>query len=829
MAMGTVWKACMVVAVGALLLGGSVCLAQPQALTPLERGRIRQGPYMVFGDVTGGLHVMRGSEIVVYNAGIYCQGRAGYFPFDRMAGRKTLVEGQEREEAMGVLGLGTFAVHGEVPGTTVTYDQQVSIEGDRVRIRLVRNGDWAGDTSAWEGFFFELPFQNFRGTTIRADGEAIKLPETFSPDHVTLVRDARRIECSLDDPSLNLILECDHGMSVSDRRRWKDLRYLIDVGFPAEPGRPVDLYLTLPQVSEESTWAVRRSLVGYPAAGEKKVVLEWPRHLRRPADDSVRLERADGTVVKQGRFADTVRPYEHMQSDFAVFDFSEVVEAGDYRIVWARGALDVAVRPSVFEDALWEPTLDYFLPFQMCHAAVDLGPDCAGHPACHMDDGIRVPARGGRGSVDGFRSYECEGTPYDAGDPIPCARGGWHDAGDCDLNIYAQGFAVLQLALAYEEFGLSRDVATADFDARTWTLGRPDETPDILQQVEWGALWLLSMMQPDGRSYVGVVDQPTRRSSPGGWDKSTDNVPGTGDEREVYVDYHAELQCMQATALCAAGRVLRASNPALSAECIEAARRAYEYFRTHEEVYRNTAYFNTRTIGRDGNVACALAELHMTTGDPRYLQELEAMTDKIDNLPMDWPAREASGSGSFWFAPPVLVRLVPGLPDGALKEAILKVCRQNADYLDGMLGGRPWAGHYTDFGKCGNAVFAAQRVYDAYWISKVLPERRLLEKAVLPMLWLYGLHPISDHVFVSGIGLDGPKHLHSGHLFHVYAPEGGIVPGVPVPGYTTIRPYRPQDNALYFLDDGNVANMESTIGEIGHYIFAVNAMKAAGF
>ena len=76
---------------------------------------------------------------------------------------------------------------------------------------------------------------------------------------------------------------------------------------------------------------------------------------------------------------------------------------------------------------------------------------------------------------------------------------------------------------------------------------------------------------------------------------------------------------------------------------------------------------------------------------------------------------------------------------------------------------------------------------------------------------------------------DGPKHLHSGHLFYVHAPEGGAVPGVPVPGYTTIRPYWPRDNAIYYYDDGNVANMESTIGEIGHYLFAVNAMKAAGF
>lgn len=121
------------------------------------------------------------------------------------------------------------------------------------------------------------------------------------------------------------------------------------------------------------------------------------------------------------------------------------------------------------------------------------------------------------------------------------------------------------------------------------------------------------------------------------------------------------------------------------------------------------------------------------------------------------------------------------------------------------------------------------RVYDAYWISKVLPERELLAKALVPMLWLYGLHPIGDEVFVSGIGLDGPLHMHSGHLFHVSAPEAGIVPGVLVPGYTTLRHYWPRDNALYYFDDGNVANCESTIGDIGNYLFAIHTLQGAGY
>jgi hypothetical protein len=802
---------CVVAAVVGVL-GGSVCFAQVQGPVPREKGRIQQGPFILFGSEDGGLNLMKGSEVIIFGAGIYCQGAAGYFPFDRIPEKKVN------------LGNGTISFQGNIPRAGVTYDQQTSIAGNRIRISFRRTGTWQGNH--WEGFFFELPFNNYRAARIRADGNIVKLPEVYSEQGETIVSGARRIECNVDNPSLNLVLECDRGMSVNDRRRWHDLKYLVEVRVPEEAGQVVDLYLTLPQAPEAAEWAVRYSRVGYPVNGEKKVVLEWPKHLLRPADDRVRLERADGTAVKEGRFGQTVA-LDHMQCGFAMFDFSDVRQPGDYRVVWTGGKVEFPIRQSVFEDRLWEPTLDYYLPFQMCHAQVDLGPSVAGHGHCHMDDGIRVPAN--FPGTDGFVSYECEGTPYKAGDPVPCAKGGWHDAGDCDLNIYAQGFAVFQMALAYEEFGINRDVATLDVNAGTLATGRPDGTPDLLQQIEWGAIWLLSMMQPDGRSYVGIVEQPSRRSTPEGWDKATDNKPGTGDERQVYVDYHAELECMQATALCAAARVLARTRPQLAQTCVAAAKKAFEYFRTHKEVYRRTAYFYENTKGRDGNVAVALAELYMTTGDAAYLQQLEAMTDQIANLDMTWPAKQQSSGSSFWYAPPSMARLALKLPDGRLKAACVNVCRRGADYLNTRSSDRPWAGHYTDFGKLGNAGEYPTRVFDAYWISKVVPERKLMDKCVIPMLWLYGLHPIGDEVFVSGLGLDGPKHMHSGHLFYVFRPEGGVVPGVLVPGYTTVRWYWPRDNVLYYFDDGNVSNTESTVSDIGNYLFAVNAMKAAGF
>ena len=794
------------VALALLAAGGSVCCASVPE--PLEDGRIQWGAFLLFGDDKGGLHLMKGSEVIVLGAGIFCGGDQGYWPYDRMPGRE--IE----------LGEGSMSFRGLIPEVSTTYEQEVSIEGDRIRIRLRRLGDWPG--THWDAFFFWLPFNNYRAAQIRADGEVVDLPETYSAEGRTVVSGARRIECNLGDPSLNLVLECDRGMSVTDRRQWSQLRYLVAVSFPEAEGQFVDLFLTLPQIDEAAESGVRYSVVGYPAAGEKKVVLEWPGYLSRP-DDEARLERADGMAIKQGRFGQTVT-LRHMQSDFAIFDFSEVREPGEYRVVWSGGSVEFPIRQRVFGERLWQPTLDYFLPFQMCHAEVDLGPGVTGHRPCHMDDAIRVPAN--FPGTDGFVSYECEGTPYEAGDPVPSTKGGWHDAGDCDLNIYAQGFAAYQLALAYEEFGIERDVATLDVEAQTFRTGTPDGVPDLLQQIEWGVHWLLSMVEPDGRTYVGVVAQPQYRQHEGGWDESTDNANGTGDERHLYVDYHAELQLMQATTLSAASRVLAKVRPELAQTCLLTARKAFDYFGSRPEVYRRTAYFYEGRPGRDGAVAVALAELYMTTGEAAFLRQLEAMTDQIAHLDMDYPAKQGSSSSTFWYAPPVLARLVARLPESPLRTACLSTCRRAAEFHAQRLSGRPWAGHYTDFGKLGSNVNVLSRVYDAYWLSQVAPDVVSMATAVQPMLWLYGLHPLSDAVFVSGIGYDGPRHIHSGHLTHVFRPERGTVPGAPVPGITTVWWYMP-DNVLYYFDDGNVSNMESTIYQTAGYLFAVNAMASA--
>jgi len=781
-----------------------------ERLTGEPEGQIRLGASLLCGDDQGRLHLFVGDEHVVAGMGIACG----------LGGHTTSAGFEEKRTERGA---GIIEFSGALPGHDVRFEQRVSAVGDRVRIELLRTGAWP-EEGGWCSFQFSLPFARHAGAEYRADGQARVFPVDTPPDF-SLASGAKKLECSLGDPGLNLKLECATGISLQDERRWGGAGFQVGVDFPAGNPSKTELFLTLPDSGRARPGPrLCYSQIGYPGSGLKFVVLEWPKGTERPSD-WVRLEDVSGGVAEEGRFGDTVE-YDYMQNSFAVFDFSRVREPGDYRVVWSGGSQEVQIRWSVFEDRLWEPTLDFLIPWQMCHAELDFGGRLPRQPRCHMDDGVRVPAD--FPGVDGFRSYGCEGTPYAAGEAVPCARGGWHDAGDYDLNVHAQGFSTWMLALAYEEFGIERDVATLDAERQVFLAGRPDGVPDIVQQVEWGADWLLSMEQPDGRVYVGVVEEPERYTASILPEEVTDGLAGTGDERHVYVDYHPEVQLIQAISLAAASRALAKARPELARRCVDAARRAFEYFQTHEEVYRDTSYFQAdpRDKGRDGMVAAAAIELYLTTDDGEYLRVVERMSDALGSLVMEWPSPYSTREYGFWYSPPFLARLHPRLGEGELKSQVEGACRRAAELQARLASPRPWPFYEWHFGQWGNNGHCVDRAFDAYWLSRVAPDALTMEDALRAMLWIFGLHPVNDVVFVCDIGYPGPKHLYSGRLHGRYGTGPAGVPGAVVPGMGSL----PGAGMVVYRDEhGNYGHNEACIYTQARYIFAVNALKKAGY
>jgi hypothetical protein len=757
------------------------------------------------------LHILYRDRAMIHGMGIF-SGVNGY------------TKPEDLEKIVYTKKKGEVTYRGRVQGTGIVFEQTATIAGGRIRVRIRREGTWPKDT--WCGFQINLAVADYGGAEYLADGRRFVFPAEYSKDW-KFPQKVKRLECHLGVPSRNVVFEYADGVSIEDHRRFDAPNFVVSIGLP-EDGREIEFFITLPDLPDEPPQrAVRWSRIGYPASGEKVVMLEWPKG-STPPGDRVRLEDRSGRTVKQGRFGKT-QVVDYMQDSFATFDFSDLKAPGEYRVVWSGGETDwFPVRASVFEDRLWHPTLDTFIPFEMCHAAVAFPAGVAGHGRCHLDDGSRVPAH--FTGPDGFVSYECEGTPYKAGEHIPLGVGGWHDAGDFDLNVPAQSFVVWMLALAWEEFRLDRDVATLDTATGTFTPGKPDGAPDILQQVEWGMAWLLRMQQADGRVWNGVCEQAGRRTGKP-VDRMTDGVAGNGDDRQVYADYHADTQLNFVIATAAASRALAGLRPDLAGRSLEASRRAFAYFQGHPEVYRPGSYAAPKVIGkeRDGSVMAAAIELYLTTTDTGYLKVVEGLAGSLADpefLKFDWPLPRETQAGGFRYAPPFLARLHPRLPAGPLKDAVTTACRGAAAHIAGRAAVRPWPLEIYEFGLWGNNGTGLARAFDTYWLTRVVPDVLPPAAALPTMLWVFGLHPTCDTVFVAGLGYPEPRFLYNCHLHAVNGFAPGNVPGAVSPGMGGFW----YSGVVGYIDEyGWYGHNEACIYTAAQYIFAVNAMRAMGF
>ncbi|MEJ5351845.1 MAG: glycoside hydrolase family 9 protein [Melioribacteraceae bacterium] len=305
------------------------------------------------------------------------------------------------------------------------------------------------------------------------------------------------------------------------------------------------------------------------------------------------------------------------------FDFSEIKDEGLYKIKYGNTESNLfEIKKDIFAKGVWQPTLDYFLPVQMCHMRVE-DRYKVWHGLCHMDDAIMAPTN--YNHFDGYYQHESTLTKYKSGEHIPKLNiGGWHDAGDYDLRIESQAETVYKLSLAYELFHIDHDQTTIDQSERLVIIHKPDGKPDILQQIEHGVLSIINAYESMGRLYRGIICQSLKQYVHlGDASTMTDNFlykenefnPITNkkllnDDRFVFTEINPPRELYTSQALAAAYRVLKNYNSELSEKCLK----------TAEEL------FNKNSKENDRIKINAAAELYLSTSKNNYRKLL------IDNL-----------------------------------------------------------------------------------------------------------------------------------------------------------------------------------------------------
>lgn len=481
---------------------------------------------------------------------------------------------------------------------------------------------------------------------------------------------------------------------------------------------------------------IQVSQIGYHPKQVKFAVIELdkltdkfePVQLIKVSENSQIIVKVDDHPLPWGNF---------LRYKYLRFDFSDIMEEGLYKIKYGNAeSNEFEIKKDIYTNHVWQPTLEYFLPVQMCHMKVE-DRYRVWHGLCHMDDAVMSPVN--HDHFDGYFQGDSTYTSYQPGDHVPGLNiGGWHDAGDYDLRVKSQAETVYKLSLAYEFFKNDYDCTTVNQTTRLVELNKPDGKPDILQQMEHGLLSIVGGYESMGRLYRGMQEATLHQYvllgeaanetdnliyKPGAKDPVLNN-PLTADDRLVFTEKNPERELLVAQVLAAAKRVLGNFNPELAEKCLKISEQLY----------------NTDSSAPVKDKLNTAAELYLTTSKEEY-QKL--LTDNVDLICKD-PVKYSI----------VLGRIVKKINDKDFTGKVEKAVEATYKSISKRQKRNPYGVPYTPY------IWGAGWEIQAFGVDQLFlhigfPKIFGSEYAFNALNFVLGCHPGENTAsFVSGVGVN---------------------------------------------------------------------------
>lgn len=686
----------------------------------------------------------------------------------------------------------------DYPALEFSYQVRVEPAGDAVRVVVDLNEPlpetWIGKVGfnmtlfpgalfgkSWSmggdtGLFPRQPTGPVRRTE---DGDTEAVPLATGP----------RLTVAPETPAQRLTIESTTGdlrlldARVKHNKGWFVVRSLVPAG--ASDGA-IEWILrphVLPNWTREP--ALQVSNVGYHPEQPKQAIIELD------AEDSVeapvRLLRVDQDGPNEEVLSRRVEPWdgEYLRFDYLRFDFSEVTTPGTYRVAFRdHRSHPFVIGEGVYDQRVWQPTLDTFLPVQMCHMRVEQQ-NRVWHGRCHLDDARMAPTD--TNHFDGYAQGPETLTKYEPGETVPgLNQGGWHDAGDADLRVESQAAEVHNLASMYELFDVTYDETTVNHEQRRTQIHVPDGTPDILQQVKHGIRSLLGSYRTLGRLYNGIIvptlDQYTLL---GDFSNATDNLyhgdtlsagertathSSATDDRWVFTEEHPGHEYQGIAALAIAGRVLSETEPALAKESLAAAEALWERKRPAGEG------FSQKVL--------AAVELLLTTERDRYRQFLRSHRSEI-----------VEHAGSIGGA---VGRALPILEDPAFEAALRDAVAEHQAGLEEAAETNPY-GVPHELAVWGAGWPVQQLGVEQYYLHHAFPDVVGTEIMFNALHFVLGTHPgTNTRSYASGVGATSMT-----NAYGMTRADWSYIPGGVVVGTAKIGPDFPElKNFPYLWQQG---------------------------
>ena len=518
---------------------------------------------------------------------------------------------------------------------------------------------------------------------------------------------------------------------------------------------------------------IQVSQVGYATNQPKTAVFELD-----PADRNVqraRLYRLGENGRTEVLAAEPAEWGPFLRYRYRTFDFSGVTQPGMYVVAYGdKTSHPFKIGDDVYARHVWQPTLEYFLPAQMCHMRVN-EKYRVWHGHDHLDDALMAPVN--LNHYDGYVQGPSTLTKYKPGEIVPgLDAGGWHDAGDLDMRVESQMGTIWLLAKMIEEFGLEYDATTVDQKRKVVEIHAPDGRNDAIQQIEHGLLSVMGGYRAMGRVYRGIIDPSLRQyvilGDPAA---QTDNVfkkpvddlgrtnggqPIVADDRWVFTEENPNRELYVAAGLAAAERVLRPSDPALAAETLAAARALF-----------------AAAIDKSSDLSSqvfALSELIGSTGDAAYVRRLVALEPRI--------VADVANTG--WAIAPVLGRI----PDAGFKARLTAaVAAYQAKVKADARTDSPYGVPYKpDIWGAGWQI--QERGVKQYFFHKGWPELTSTDTYVNALNFVLGVHPGENTIsFASGVGANSAT-----VAYGTNRADWSYIPGGVISGTALIRPDLPE-------------------------------------
>ncbi len=481
------------------------------------------------------------------------------------------------------------------------------------------------------------------------------------------------------------------------------------------------------------------------------------------ADTFALLDAESGETVWEGKLEEPVFD-EATQVSVSAGDFSEVTRPGTYQIQWGENlSYPFVISEDPYSD-VWTEAVK-MLTRHRC--GVETDPAVVGekwaHPACHTT----------------------EATVYGTTEKKDVS-GGWHDAGDYGRYVVSAAKTVMDLLLAYEDFGLDSD-----------ELGIPESgngVPDLLDETRFELEWMLKMQNEKNG---GVYHKVTCASFP-------DMVAPELETAELILSPISTTATADfAGTLAKAAAVYRDVDPAFADTCYEAAKKAYDYVDgTHDtEGFHNPSDISTGEYP-DSNTTdemfFATAQLYLTaaSADPASDRAKLDASHYAVRLKENFKTGNATGLG--WadmgsYGLYDLAKLDSDVTDPTagtensteLDDELTIIAEASrkalVTFADGLLQARQKDGYHQTMGRnypWGSNMTVANNGMTLLFASRLTGDDKYTAQAADQLHYLLGANALAE-CFVSGFGTASPQHPHHRPSVAAGQPMPGMLAGGP--------------------------------------------------